>query len=276
MPVPTSFNDLNTNEASNFPQDTDITGSTVASLPRMISSLLKKLVSKGTNITITASGALTLPSYDERYYTVAGSGFNVTSISAAFAGREVALVFTGSLTLVNSASLILQGYNRVTHAGDVIHLVSDSPGVWRETYYKYSLGIPRCKMHRNNLDVGPFASGSPFKISFNTEAFDPYNIWNPGTGIGTIQEPGDYEITFQGTCATAGAIGVKSFVFKNGATLAYHSSPGVSGAATSSTVTVADTFAVGDTFEFYMQWDSGSNSMSGIPAFSYATMKKIA
>ena len=276
MPVPTSFNDLNTNEASNFPQDTDITGSTVASLPRMISSLLKKLVSKGTNITITASGALTLPSYDERYYTVAGSGFNVTSISAAFAGREVALVFTGSLTLVNSASLILQGYNRVTHAGDVIHLVSDSSGVWRETYYKYSLGIPRCKMHRNNVDIGPFTSGSANKVNFTTETFDPYNIWNSTTGVGTIQEPGDYEIEFQAACATAGFIGTKAFIFKNGATASINASVGQAATLTTARALLVDTFAVGDTFEFYVQFESGSNSMSGIPAFSYATMKKIA
>jgi hypothetical protein len=136
MSVPSSITDINTNPASNFPQGTDITGDTVASLPRAIQAIFKQQLVKGSTLVVAASGILTVP-VSEGYYSVQGTGFSVTGISQAFDGRKVLLRFTqAGLTLVNSPTFILpNNTNITTKAGDVFGFVQESSSTWICTGY---------------------------------------------------------------------------------------------------------------------------------------------
>lgn len=130
MPVPSSITDLSDTASSNFPQDTDSTGGTVASLPRNISAIIKKQFIRGSDITVSASGSVTINS-EYRYFVVGGSGYNITGFSDCFNGRKVTLKFSGALTLVHSASLVLPNSTNITTvAGDVFSFVNESSGVW--------------------------------------------------------------------------------------------------------------------------------------------------
>jgi len=81
---------------------------------------------------IPSAAALTLGG-DGDFFHVTGTT-TIMSISARPAGAVVTLVFDGALTLThNATSLILQGNtNLTTAAGDVITLVSEGSGNWRE------------------------------------------------------------------------------------------------------------------------------------------------
>jgi len=81
---------------------------------------------------VASATALTLPE-GSNYFVVTGTT-TITSISSRPSGEIITLRFSGILTLTYDASaLILQGSaNLVTVAGDVISLISEGSGNWRE------------------------------------------------------------------------------------------------------------------------------------------------
>src|SRR3990167_9071891 len=81
---------------------------------------------------VASAGALTLPE-GSNYFVVTGVT-TITSISSRPSGELITLRFSDVLTLTYSATaLILQGTaNLVTVAGDVIMLISEGSGNWRE------------------------------------------------------------------------------------------------------------------------------------------------
>jgi|CXWL01.1.fsa_nt_gi hypothetical protein len=135
MPVPSTITDLSDTASSNFPQDSDSTGSTVASLPRAIQAILKKQFIRGSDITISGSGVVTMPT-EGSYFVVNGSGFSISGFSTNYNGRIVTLEFTGALTLTNSASFfMINAANITTAAGDTAVFVNETGSTWRAISY---------------------------------------------------------------------------------------------------------------------------------------------
>lgn len=154
MPVPTTITDLSDVALSNFPQDSDSTGATVASLPRAIQAILKKQFIRGSDITVTGSGSITMP-VEGSYFVVNGSGYAISGLTANYNGRIVTVEFTGALTLTNSASFILvSGVNITTAAGDVAIFVNETGSTWRCISYN-SVVSPYAKL------VSPAFTGTP-------------------------------------------------------------------------------------------------------------------
>lgn len=152
MPVPSTITDLSDSAASNFPQDSDSTGSTVASLPRNLSAIIKKQFIRGSDVAVVSSGSVTLNA-EYSYFVVTGSGYNITGFSDAYNGRKVTLKFSGALTLVHSASLVLpSAANITTAAGDVFEFVNESSGVWRCTF-NYSFVSAGLALKANIADL---------------------------------------------------------------------------------------------------------------------------
>ena len=135
MPVPTTITDLSDTAASNFPQDADSTGATVASLPRAIQAILKKQFIRGSDIPVLASGTVTIP-VDNNYFVITGTGFSVSGFSANYNGRMITVEFTGALTLTHSASFIMPaGASITTATGDVFIFVNETGSTWRCVNY---------------------------------------------------------------------------------------------------------------------------------------------
>src|SRR3990167_4365375 len=131
---------------------------------------------------VASAGALTLPE-GSNYFVVTGVT-TITSISSRPSGELITLRFSDVLTLTYSATaLILQGTaNLVTVAGDVIMLISEGSGNWREVSRRLvtASGLTRVggsttevthtgdtndteKMTISGLSI---PAGAPFKIIF--------------------------------------------------------------------------------------------------------------
>lgn len=133
MPVPTSITDLSDTAASNFPQSSDSAGSTVYTLPQNISAIIKKQFISGSDITVSSSGAVTLPSENSYVKITSGGTYNITGFANCYNGRIITLRFAVStLTLVHSASLLLPGgVSIAAQADDVAVFVNEAIGIWR-------------------------------------------------------------------------------------------------------------------------------------------------
>lgn len=71
---------------------------------------------------------------DGNYFVVTGT-VTITSIATKQGGTVIYLRFSGILTLTHNASIILQGATNMTTAvGDIVGLISDGAGVWRELF----------------------------------------------------------------------------------------------------------------------------------------------
>ena len=196
MAVPSTITDLSDTAASNFPQDSDSTGSTVASLPRAISSIIKKMVIRGSDITVIGSGSVTIPS-ENNYFVVNGTGFTVSGFSAVFNGRMVTLEFTGALTLTNSASFILFGSNITTTSGDVMIFVNETGSTWRlVSYNKFTGGTATNQiistLPNNVADGGGqlYLNGATGnRIDFNVNGINPPSFTTRSTGTKLVLYP---------------------------------------------------------------------------------------
>ena len=93
---------------------------------------------KGANI--ASASSITLGT-DGNYFHITGTT-TITALSTATAGKRVALVFDGALTLThNATSLILPGgANITTAAGDSAIFVSEGSGNWRCVSYTKASG----------------------------------------------------------------------------------------------------------------------------------------
>lgn len=128
MPVPSSLADLSTTASSNSPAGTDSIGTSLDDYLRSTQALLKQSLSRGTDIASAAT--ITIPA-NGNYCVVTGTT-TISSIADSWNGRVVTLRFSDSLTLTNSASLILPGgVSLLVVAGDCVQLVNESTGVWR-------------------------------------------------------------------------------------------------------------------------------------------------
>jgi hypothetical protein len=192
MAVPSTITDLSDTAASNFPQDSDSTGATVASLPRAISSIIKKMVIRGSDITVTGSGAVTIPT-ENNYFVVNGTGFTVSGFNAVFNGRMVTLEFTGALTLTNSASFILLGSDITTASGDVIVFVNETGSTWRLVSIN-RVGINQLTLTKanNTADGGGqiYLNGATGnRIDFNGNGINPPSFTTRSTGTKMVLYP---------------------------------------------------------------------------------------
>lgn len=140
MPVPSSITDLSDASASNFPQSTDTAGSAVYLLPQAISAIIKKQFIAGSDVTVSASGTVTLPT-ENSYITIQGAGFNITGFANCYNGRKITVRFASAgLVLVHSASLSLENSaNITTAANDIATFVNESSGVWRCVAYCHAV-----------------------------------------------------------------------------------------------------------------------------------------
>ena len=192
MAVPSTITDLSDVATSNFPQDSDSTGATVASLPRALSAIIKKQVIRGSDITVTGSGAVTIPT-ENNYFVVNGTGFTVSGFNAVFNGRMVTLEFTGVLTLTNSASFILIGSDITTVAGDVIVFVNETGSTWRlVSINRVVINQLTLTKANNTADGGGqiYLNGATGnRIDFNGNGINPPSFTTRSTGTKMVLYP---------------------------------------------------------------------------------------
>lgn len=106
----------------------------------------------------------------------------ITSFGTVSAGTIRDVVFTGILTLTNSASLILPfGANITTAAGESLRAVSEGSGVWRVTEYQKNK-VPTLTVGDGLTSTGSIAGGNM------TVALDIYNGNTPGNATFAVGE----------------------------------------------------------------------------------------
>lgn len=82
-----------------------------------------------------ASAAALNPGTSGNYFVVTGT-VTITSIATFPAGTTLAFRFAASLTLTHSVSLVLSaGVNIQTQADDILEVITDGAGTWRQTNY---------------------------------------------------------------------------------------------------------------------------------------------
>lgn len=140
MSVPTTAVDLDTTASNNSPAGSEAIGTSLDDYLRALSAIIKQLASQGSSI---ASAGTITPAANGSYFSVTGTT-TITTIASAnsWNGREIALVFSGALTLTHNAStLILPGGASITTAsGDVAYMVQESAGAWRCSSYQKANG----------------------------------------------------------------------------------------------------------------------------------------
>lgn len=90
-------------------------------------------VNRADTSALVAAATLTFPTGNNEFYTISGNT-NITAIAltAAYVGRRITLKFTGTPTVSNTATVLLQGAaNFVATANDMLTLVSDG-ATWNE------------------------------------------------------------------------------------------------------------------------------------------------
>lgn len=185
---------------------------------------------KGANI--ASAAALTLGT-DGNEFHVTGTT-TITSISTKPAGTVITLVFDGALTLThNATTLILQdSTNLTTAAGDVVTLLSEGSGNWREKARRLATGVSAANYCRVVGAVG--ATGSTTTYTFT--AADMVLFYNPTSKIVekivTAQGSLTNTITTAGPAAggrdQAGAFSASAYIYlyyiRNGDTISTVSS----------------------------------------------------
>lgn len=237
-----------------------------ALIPDPVLHLSQSDVARGTDIAVVASGSVTIPAIGS-YFVVTGTGFNVTGFANSYNGRVVTLLLPTGLTLVNSASFILKGFNRVTFGGDIITIVNDSSGVWRELNYNRVNGDLVSISHRNNVDTAAVTAGSSTKIAMTTSLYDPYGMYSLGAARLNCLTPGIYQITCQARITTLGTIPrIALGLHRNGSgTPEKQSTQSLPSAATPNVLVTAKlSLAVGDYIEpFITLAGTGSSPVDG-------------
>lgn len=100
---------------------------------RAIQSIIKQNDSRGSDI--ASASTIAIPN-SGKYFVVTGTT-TINAISDSWTGRTVFLKFSGSLTVTNSASIVIPGgANIVTSAGDCLTATNESSGVWRITLFQ--------------------------------------------------------------------------------------------------------------------------------------------
>lgn len=128
MPVPNSMADLSTLASSNFPTGTESIGNSLDNYIRAVSAIIRSTNAIASS-TIASASTTDIAQADGECVTVTGSA-TINSLGSGFSGCYREVRFAGACTLVNSASIQLQGGNIVTAVGTVLSFRCLSAGVW--------------------------------------------------------------------------------------------------------------------------------------------------
>lgn len=130
MPVPNSMADLATLASSNFPTGTESIGNSLDNYIRALSAIIRS-TNAISSATIASASTTDISSSDGQNVTVTGAA-TINSLGTGFAGCLREVYFSGSLTIINSASIILpRAVNLAVAAGDTCTFRCVSAGVWR-------------------------------------------------------------------------------------------------------------------------------------------------
>lgn len=166
--------------------------------------------------TIASATTTDLSTVEGQYVTVTGTT-TITGLGTAKAGWIKVLKFSGALTLThNATSLILRtGANRTTVAGDVMGVVSEGSGNWRELFYHtaaedtynadmalLALEVADLKGARLNMTGG---IADPFDTQTGVDATDSTNETYDGTNDWYSPAP-----LFVGAAATSGSSAIQA------------------------------------------------------------------
>lgn len=238
-------------------------------------------IATGTTIVVTASGFQAIPAIGH-YFTVTGTGFNITGFNDSWVGRIVTLELPAGLTLVNSATLLLNGgFDRYTFAGDTITLVNKESGVWKELDYKYLLGKPMVIYHRNGTNSAVIIAATITRLDMTTASYDPYGMLEAAPNFRvTIPTDGIYRTTLRARVAALGSTTVLFlFLYKNG-TVGVGGQTALGGSNTSPQFPPAQMehtalWSKGDTITLAVQLAGGNANIDGSTVYTYATVEKV-
>jgi len=180
MTTPASMSELSTTAASNNPPGSDAP-STIDDQIRALAAIVRQNVTKGSDI--ASASAITIPASGNYFVVTGTTGITSITDTNSWYGREVALKFSGALTITHSANLILPGgANISTAANDVGRFVSESSGVWRcSAYERYrNPDITAAKVNDFRLTL---TSGTPVTTSDVTAAGTVYACPYKGNAI---------------------------------------------------------------------------------------------
>lgn len=128
MTVPTSMQDLSTNESLNSPAGPNAIGNSLDNFLRSIQAIIRTTNAKGADI--AAAATTNIAAATAEFVDVTGSA-TITSLGSISAGICRTIRFTGSPTLVNSANIVLPGAaNYSCSPNDVLSFRSLGSGAW--------------------------------------------------------------------------------------------------------------------------------------------------
>lgn len=192
MPVPTDISNLSTTTASNYPSGSDVIGNNLDNYLRVIQSIIKQMVSKGTNVASATS--ITLPN-DGQVFNITGTS-NIATVANSWDGRIVVFQFDSTASVVSGGNITMPpGITQIKFAsGDFCALINKSTG-W--TYLYDSMQSPSLALVNTTFNAVPkgviYKSGTRFIHDFNYgnngtvttngyNTFVGYNAGNFSTG----------------------------------------------------------------------------------------------
>lgn len=116
---------------------------------------LTGVINHSMSASAASSSTVNLAALTGNYVHITGT-VTITSFGTVQAGAERCIVFDGSLTLTNSANLILQyGANIVTQPNDIAVFRSEGSGVWRMTSYTETVATGTWSPSWTGFSVNP-------------------------------------------------------------------------------------------------------------------------
>jgi len=129
--------------------------------------------------TAASSSTVDLSAVNGNYIHITGTT-TINNFGVVPAGAERVLVFDGSLTLTNSANLILQyGANIVTQVNDVLVIRSEGAGVWRCTNYMESVATGTWSPSWTGFSSNPTTVTAKYILRGNV-----CTVWYYSSGVG--------------------------------------------------------------------------------------------
>lgn len=194
---------------------------------------------KGSNI----ASAATLTLVDNFNYNHVTGVVTVTAISTRPAGERILLEFEGALLLTHSAALFLQPpVNRTTAAGDLMELVSEGSGNWRQVSYGRAAGSAPTQQFFSTPGAATWTKPlNCIRAEFEGCGAGGGSGGVDGQGAGTSAATGGGASGFSGTTGIIDVTAVASAALSVGAGGAAGTSSGNGSAGGNTTVTVGAT-----------------------------------